>query len=98
MHEDRKPCTKWLVKLSMKALATSHKWASYVRRYYKYKSVWSSTVVREALRLTTELTNPQDPFTMAGIKYDSVVGHIPRTISQTASFSSESMVASGCVK
>ena len=83
LHVDRKPCRKWLVKLSVKAPATSPKWPSYIKGYHKYKSAWSSVVVRETLRLTTVLTNPQDSFVMAVIKYTGVVGHIPRTISQT---------------
>ena len=43
-------------------------------------------VVRETLRLTTELTNLQDPFAVAVIKYSYVVGLYSRTISQTVSF------------
>ena len=70
-----------------KAPAPSHKWPSYTRGYHKCKSTWLSTVVRETPRLTTELTNPQDPFAVAVIKYGCVVGHIPRIISQTISFS-----------
>ena len=89
MHVDRKPYRKWLVKLSAKPTATSHKWPSYVRGYHQYKSDWLSTVVRETPRLTTELDNQQDPFVGAVIKYGCVVGHIPRTISQTVFFSSE---------
>ena len=58
----------------------------YVRGYHKYKSAWSPTVAREMLRLTTELTNPQDPFTVVVIKYSCVVGHVPGTVSQTVSF------------
>ena len=41
-------------------------WLSYIREYREYKSVWSATV-GETLRLTTELTNPQDPFAVAVI-------------------------------
>ena len=37
--------------------------------------------VGEMLRLTTKLTNPQDPFAMAVIKNGCVVGHVPRTVS-----------------
>ena len=39
------------------------------------------------MRLTTELTNPQDPFAMAVIKDGCVVGHVSRTVSQTVSIS-----------
>ena len=65
--------------------STCYEWPSYVGGYHEYKSVWSSTV-RETLRLTTELTNPQDPFTVAVIKDGCVVGHVPRTVSRTVSF------------
>ena len=43
-----------------------YKWPSYVIGYCEYKSVWSATV-GETLRLTTELTNPQDPFAVTVI-------------------------------
>ena len=61
-----------------------YKWP-YVRGYHEYKSVCSPTV-GETLRLTTELTNPKDPFAVAVIRDDCVVGHIPRTVSQIVSF------------
>ena len=86
LHVDRKPYRKWLVKLSAKAPATSHKWPSYVRGYHQYKSHWLSTVVREMPRLIMELNNCQDPFAVAVIKFGCVVGYIPKTISQTVSF------------
>ena len=57
-----------------------YEWPSYVRQYHKYKSVWLPTV-GETLRLTTELTIPQDPFAMAVIKDGCVVGHASRTVS-----------------
>ena len=63
--------------------STSYEWPSYVRGYHEYKRVWLATV-GETLRLTMELTNPQDPFTVAVIKYCCVVGH--RTVSRTVSF------------
>ena len=59
-------------------------WPYYVRGYREY-SVWSATV-GETLRLTTELTNPQDPFTVAVIKYGCVVGNVSRKVSQTVFF------------
>ena len=63
-----------------------YEWPSYVRGYREiYKSVWSVTV-GETLRLTTELTNPQDPFAVAVIKDGCVAGHAPRTVSRTISF------------
>ena len=43
------------------------------------------------------MTNSQDPFTVAVIKYRCVVGHNSRTINQTVSFSSESTVVSAFV-
>ena len=90
LHMDRKPYTKWLVKLSAKAPAAIPKWPIYARGHHKYKSAWLSTVVRKTRRLTTELTNPQDPFAVTLIKYGCVVGHIPKTISQTVTFFLES--------
>ena len=68
-HVDTKPCRKWLVKLSAKAPATSHKWPSNLRGYQQYKSDWLLTVVRETPRLTTELNTHQDPFAVVAIKY-----------------------------
>ena len=62
-----------------------YEWPSYVRGYHEYRSIWSPTV-GEMLRLTTELTNPQGPFAVAVIKDSCVVGHVPRTVSQTVSF------------
>ena len=71
-------------------------WPSYVlTRIHKYKSVWSMTV-GERLRLTTELTNPQDHFAVAVTK-DSC-GHVPRTVSRTVSFSLGRTGASASVK
>ena len=60
---------KWLVELLVKAPATSHKWPSYIRGYHKYESAWLPTIARETLWLTTELTNLQDPFAVAMMKY-----------------------------
>ena len=37
-----------------------YEWASYIRGYPEYKTVWPPTV-GETLRLTTELTAPQTP-------------------------------------
>ena len=62
-----------------------YEWPSYVRGYHKYKSIWSPTV-GETLRLTTELTNSQDPFAVVVIKDGCVVGHVLRTVSRTVSF------------
>ena len=62
-----------------------YEWPSYVRGYHEYKSIWSPTV-GETLRLTTELTNPQDLFAVAVIKDGCIVGHVPRTVSRTVSF------------
>ena len=59
----------------------------YIRDYHKYKSGWLPTVARETLRLTTELTNLQDSFDVALIKYGCVEGHVPKTVNQTVSFS-----------
>ena len=86
LQVDINPYKKWPLNLSAKAPATSHKWPFDVRRYHKYESAWSLTVVRKILRPTKELTNPGDPFTVAMIKYGCEVGHVPRTISDTVSF------------
>ena len=66
------------VKLLVKLPATSL-WPCYVRAYQKYKSTWSPTL-GETLRLTAELTNPQDSFTMAVIKDSYVVRHVQKTV------------------
>ena len=62
-----------------------YEWPSYIRGYHEYKNFWSPTV-GETLRLTTKLTNPQDPFTVAVIKDGCVMGHVPRTVNGTVSF------------
>ena len=49
-----------------------YEWPSYIRGYQEYKSVWLPTV-EETLRLTTKLTIPQDPFTMAVMKDSCIV-------------------------
>ena len=69
------------------AKSAHYKWPSYMydRGYHEYKSAWLPTV-GETLRLTTELTNPQDPFAVAVIKDDRVVEHVAREFSWTVSF------------
>ena len=64
--------------------STSYEWP-YVRGYHEHKSVWLATV-GETLRLTMELTNPQDLFSVAVIKFGCVVGHVSRTVGRTVSF------------
>ena len=69
--------------------ACYYEWPSYVRGYHEYKNVWSPTIretCRRTLRLTTELTNPQDSFTVVVMKVGCVVGHVPRKVSRTVSF------------
>lgn len=43
-------------------------------------NVFRLPTVKETLRLTTERTNPQDPFAVAVMKDGYKVRHIPRTV------------------
>ena len=53
-----------------------------------YQSVWTPAL-GETLSLTVELTNVHDAYTVAVVqdgRYGTVVGHVPRNISQVISF------------
>ena len=49
---------------------------SVVRGYHVYKDYWEAAT-GEILRCCEERTNIHDPFAVAIIKDDSVVGHVP---------------------
>ena len=66
---------KWLVKLLAKAPATSGLLT--LEDITNTKTFGRQLYIGETLKLTTELTNPQDPFAMAVIKDGCVVGHVP---------------------
>ena len=57
---------------------------SVVRGYHVYKDYWEAAT-GEILRCCEERTNIHDPFAVAIIKDDSVVGHVPRKISTVCS-------------
>ena len=57
---------------------------SVVRGYHVYKDFWEAAT-GEILRCREERTNIHNPFTVAIIKDDSVVGHVPRKISTLCS-------------
>ena len=50
---------------------------SVVRGYHVYKDYWEAAT-GEILRCREERTNIHDPFAVAIIKGDSVVGHVPQ--------------------
>ena len=55
---------------------------SLVSGYHVYKDYWEAAT-GEILRCCEERTNIHNPFALAFIKDDSVVGHVPRKISIT---------------
>ena len=55
---------------------------SVVSGYHVYKDYWEAAT-GEILRCREERTNIHDPFAVAFIKDDSVVGHVPRKNSIT---------------
>ena len=57
---------------------------SVVRGYHVYKDYWE-TATGEILRCSKERTNFHDPFAVAIIKGNSVVGHVPQKISTVCS-------------
>ena len=56
---------------------------SVVKGYHVYKDYWEAAT-GEILQCRKERTNIHDPFTVAIIKDDSVVGHVPRKFPQYA--------------
>ena len=52
---------------------------SVLRGYHVYKDFWDAAT-GEILRCHEERTNIHDPFDVAIIKDDSVVGHVPQKI------------------
>ena len=51
-----------------------------VRRYHAHESVWEA-VFGEELGCQRERTNSEDPFAVAVMKGETIVGHVPRKIS-----------------
>ena len=72
-----------------------YEWPSYVTEYHEYKSLWSAG---KMLRLTIELTNPQDPFAVALINDGCVVEHVPKQSAELSPFSSGRTGMSASVK
>ena len=57
---------------------------SMIRGYHVYREIWTATE-GETLRCRRETGNGHDPFAVAVMKHDTIVGHIPRTISAVCS-------------
>ncbi len=55
-----------------------------VRGCHTYQSVWTA-VVGEELPYQRETVNPRDPFAVAVLKDEAIVGHVPRKISSICS-------------
>ncbi len=51
-----------------------------VRGCHAYKDIWTA-VVGEELPCQRERANPRDPFAVAVLKDEAIVGHVPRKIS-----------------
>ena len=66
---------------------------SVVRGYHVYKDYWEAAT-GEILQCRKERTNIHDPFAVAVIKDDSVVGHVPQKISTVCSCFCEAEVPS----
>ncbi len=55
-----------------------------VRGCHTYQSVWTA-MVGEELPYQWETVNPRDPFAMARLKDEAIVGHVPGKISSICS-------------
>ena len=55
-----------------------------VRGYHVYEEIWDASIGEELLCARAP-TNPRDPFTVAVVKSDQIVGHIPLKISSVCS-------------
>ncbi len=62
-----------------------------VRGYNAYKNIWTA-VVGEELPCQREIANPRDPFAVAVLKHEAIVGHVPRKISSWG----DGSVSRGC--
>ena len=60
--------------------------ASCVRGHHVYDRIWTPTLGKE-LQCVTEDSNDSDPYAVAVMKQDDIVGHIPRRISDACSLS-----------
>ena len=58
--------------------------ASCVWGHHVYNRIWTPTLGEE-LQCITEDSNDSDPYTVAVMKWDDIVGHVPRRISAACS-------------
>lgn len=58
---------------------------SMVRGYHVYQNIWDADVGDQQLSCRREPTNSRDPFAVAVVQSDVIVGHIPRKISSVCS-------------
>ena len=63
---------------------TEFSFASVIRGYHVYGNIWNP-VVGDQLPCTRETSNRHDPFAVAVVKDDAVVGHVPRKLSAICS-------------
>ena len=57
---------------------------SCVRGYHVYKDIWEASIGEELI-CVRETSNPKDPFAVAVVKNEMIVGHIPKKISSVCS-------------
>ena len=57
----------------------------YITGHHVYKDIWT-TVAQEELHCEIEPTNPYDRHAIKVMKGDTIVGHIPKSISKICSF------------
>ena len=65
--------------------ASSYSLQSVVTGHHIYKSVWSPTI-GETLALEREEDNVHDRYAVTVIRNESIVGHMPRSISRVSSY------------
>lgn len=53
---------------------------SVIRGYHEYKNIWEAAF-GECLQCQRERSNGHDPYAVAVVKDDNVVGHVPRKLS-----------------
>ena len=81
----RMELVKQLVNVPQRETAReSHTIEAMVRGYHVYKEIWLATLGEE-LSCTREVENHRDPFAVAVVKSEVVVGHLPRKISSICS-------------
>ena len=62
---------------------TEFSFTSVILGYHVYKNIWNA-IVGDQLPCTRETSNRHDPFAVAVVKDDAMVGHIPRKLSAIA--------------